>query len=715
MPYLEAVIDASNTERNSFGFLPRAVYHEFAEREQIIIAVNLETNTLVGYTIFAGALPVAKVRQTYVESSWRGKGVGERLISELIVQCERRSYLSVKATVAADLVAANQFYGKLGFTEIFRKPGGKSKNRSLIVRARELDTPSLLNFSERVALSQSEIFLDVPVAGPAPHYLFDLNVIFDVIRRRHNGDALAVFSASFENAVRLAISEEFVAELERTSLQHPDDPLLQLARALPVVRKPSNDQTTLLEELATLIFPDRHRIGRLSDQDKADLSHLATAISENIAGFITSEKAMLRQSMVIRSRYGIDVVSPKVFASADANFSTLGPSPIEVTFEQTTLTSRPMTAEDETSARALAMAQGTPAYLAKAAFSQGTSRSPRARVVVRDGLELIAFATWETNSNSGATRLYIFGNYADDSINLAVDHLIDFAIRSVSEKAPAIMTVTLGERDVLIKERAIKAGFSQQNESHSATSTFQKICLGQAITASNWMSVAQTLKDRFGLILPFETPSFSELDAKISFSTAKGSRAQIRLKALEDFLSPAVMALPGRSAVIVPIWPSFAEALFRGSEQRDFLTGQRAQIVSEKCYLLKKAGIARIPENGLVVFYESQGKSKATGRSAAIALARIQRRYLASQEAALKLAQLRGVLSETEIKEMAGGGDLCVVEFDNLMLFKNPVGLACLKKIKCADDANLVTARPLSNSALESLIELGQPYAAANV
>lgn len=715
LPYLDEVIAASNSERNSFGFLPKAAYREFADREQLIIALDENTKSFVGYTIFAGALPAAKVRQTYVHPDWRGKGVGKKLISELVKQCEQRTYLSIRATVAADLTGSNGFYESLGFFEVARKSGGKSKNRSLVVRVRELETPSLLNFVRHSNAGQPEIYLDIPIAGPAPLYLFDLNVIFDVIRRRHNNEALSVFAASFENSVRLAISEEFVAELERTSEQHPNDPLLQLARGLPVVKKPSVYPSGLIDKLAELIFPDRYKKSSLSSQDRADLYHLATAIIENTAGFITSEKAILRQSAEMRSRFGIDVVSPNVFASADSELSPITPSSIDVSFDRRTLTSRHMTVEDEIAARALMNTHDIAPAIVKAALSQGTSRTPRSRVVVRDGSELIAFATWQISSNSGAARVYLFGNYADDSIELAIDHLIDFACRSVSEKAPAIITLSLGDRDVAIKERVIKAGFSRQESSQRLAQKFQKVCLGRAVTAADWPEIAKTLNDKFGLLLPSTVPTFGELEAKVSLSTAKGGRAQIKLKALEDFLAPTVFALPDRPAVIVPIWPSFVEALFRGSGQPDFLAGQRAQIVTDKCYLLKRSGISRIPDNGLIAFYESRGRSKASGRSAAIAIARIQRRYLASEEAALKLTQLRGVLSVTEIKKMAVGKELCVVEFDNLMLFKVPIGLAELKKIGCADDANLVTARTLSNSAITKLIELGKPYAAANV
>ena len=64
---------------------------------------------------------------------------------------------------------------------------------------------------------------------------------------------------------------------------------------------------------------------------------------------------------------------------------------------------------------------------------------------------------------------------------------------------------------------------------------------------------------------------------------------------------------------------------------------------------------------------------------------------------------------------MANGEDLCVTEFDNLLKFRNPVPLARLKEIGCADGANLVTARALSYDSLQKLIEIGEPVASANL
>ncbi|WP_341713800.1 GNAT family N-acetyltransferase, partial [Erythrobacter sp.] len=137
-PLIERVVEASNAERNAFGFLPRPTYDDFAYQRQIIVAVDSTYGEFAGYSIFAGALPTAKVRQTYVAPNWRRRGLGHQLITEVIKACEEIGYLSITATVASDLTDANAFYESLGFSAFTEKPGGKSRQRTLIVRGRVL-------------------------------------------------------------------------------------------------------------------------------------------------------------------------------------------------------------------------------------------------------------------------------------------------------------------------------------------------------------------------------------------------------------------------------------------------------------------------------------------------------------------------------------------------------------------------------------------------
>lgn len=711
--HFESIVKASNSERNSFGFLPESVYREFIQQQQVIVAIDDETSSFIGYTIFAGALPTAKVRQTYVSPGWRRRGVGEALISELIKRCEQLNYLTLRATVGDDLNAANAFYEKMGFVALASKPGGKTRQRTLIIRARELDTPSLLNFARYGPEGEPEIFLEIPDAGPAPLFLIDLNFVFDLIRQRKGDEALTLVAAAFENSVRLAISDEFIAELERNAHNFPDDPILKLARKLPIVQCPKTGAEELASELAPLIFPDRHRAGTLNDQDRSDIRHLTTVILESAAGFITSEKAILRQASVLRERYGIDVVSPTMFASADSELTPL-PSSIDIAVDSRTITSRVMTEHDYDATIKLATSQGISLDVVRTALSGGTSTTPRSRVVVRDDNKLIAAAAWERASAAGVARLYVFADYADDAAELATDHLFDVASRSSSTVAPTSIWISLGSRDAMIRERAIRAGFSFKEKIRGAKTQLHKICLGVPITSNSWSSAIDIIQEKFGLLLPSHPPSFNSPDQQITISTTGEKRAVVKLKSLENFLAPTVLILPERPAVIVPIWPTFAEALFQGSLQRDLLSGPRAGIVTQKCYLSDRKSVSRIPEHGIIVFYESAGPTKSKGRSAAIAVGRIQRRYLADESAAIGLAQLRGVLSDNDIHAMAQGQKLCVTEFDNLMKFRRPVELAKLKEIGCADGAHLVTARQLDTKALMKLIEMAEPYASAD-
>jgi predicted GNAT family acetyltransferase/predicted nucleic acid-binding protein len=713
LPFVDRVVAASNTQRNSFGFLPKKAYSDFAYQRRIVIAIDESTSEMAGYAIFAGALPTAKLRQTYVDPQWRRKGIGQLLVTEVLRRCEEMTYLSVRATVAEDLTEANGFYESMGFSAVFKKPGGDSRKRTLIVRVRELETPSLLNFAGYGAPNQTEILLRIPDVRSTPLYLIDLNVLFDVTKgRSREAEAGKIFSAAAENEVKIAVSSEFIVELERSTATHGLDPTLQLAKQMSIVKKPGTRLISpLIAELAPVVFPDRNRAGKLTTQDKSDLAHLATAIIENVAGFVTSEKAILRSAETIRERYGIDVVSPAVFASADDDFIA-SPSPLDIALTDRTITSRQMTDEDHIALQALAEKQGIPNSDLRVALSQGTSRSPRTRVVVRDGNQLVAAATWQMpdRQHRGA-RLYLFANNEDGAVEIAVDHLIDIACRSVSGSKPANLWLESYSADVIIRNRAIRFGFRHNGSDSSNLERLQKICMGTPVIGKDWKHLGHVLKSEFGLGIPTEAPYFADPDAVIALDAPNNNRVMLKLRALEDLLAPALFALDGRPAVIAPIWPRYAEALFQGSLQPSLLAGKRAGILTEKCYLSSKVSINKIPDHGLIIFYESEGKSGPAGRSAAIAIGRIQRRYLASEAAACNLAQLRGVLSEAEIRSKARGGDLCITEFDHLMKFRKPVPMAKLKEIGCADGAHLVTARPITSEAMALLIKLGEPHA----
>ena len=118
------------------------------------------------------------------------------------------------------------------------------------------------------------------------------------------------------NFVRLAVTQEFIEELRRSSIPNPSDPLLALALSLPCLpRPPELECRGTILALQNEVFPERAALGRLSRQDQSDLVHLAHAIHHGVAGFITGEKAILRARESLRKNYGIDVLGVGEFSA----------------------------------------------------------------------------------------------------------------------------------------------------------------------------------------------------------------------------------------------------------------------------------------------------------------------------------------------------------------------------------------------------------------
>lgn len=659
--------------------------------------------------MFGGTSPQARIFQTYVALTHRRSGVGRVLVQEVARRAEEFSYLSIRVEVASDLLAANEFYKNQGFRRVRERAGGKTRNRTIITRVLELNSPSLLDFAAYGTADGPAISLTLSTAAQAPLYLIDLNVLFDITKRRGNAlGAGRVLAAAMDNSVSLAVSSEFVAELERNTKADQPDPVLELARALPRLRSPPpTSVATHRGTLAPLLFPERWAGSKLTKQDESDIVHLATAIEENADGFITSEKVILSCGEWFRTNHSLSVISPEVFGK-HYTASTRVSAAFQVSVHGRTISAGEATPDQNGPARSFLDRQDIPDRVANAALAQGTSTAPRRRIIVRDGDQIVAFGSWSPpRGHERVLRLYLFADENDSTVQAAIDHIIDSAARDVASEQPAVLQMSPAPEHVLIRDRAIALGFRPRSGSSTRAGKLEKLCLGSVVTEQNWAAVRQRVVDLAGIELPDEPPVFRAPDDQVLLRAAGGQHAATALRALEDFVAPTIFALRGRPAAIVPIWPIYAEALFRGSTQPSFLNDEQVALLRQRRYFSADRTYAAIPDQGLLFFYESNHKG--SGRSSAIAMARILRRYLARQNDAENLARERGVLSASEVQGIAKGDEVCVTEFDNIMMFAKPVPLKVLKEIGCADNANMVTARCLNSEAVFALIEAGQP------
>lgn len=709
-PYLDQVRRAADSERASFGFMPAAAYDDFSSQERMIVAVDA-SGALAGYTLYGGAMPQGRVFQTWTSPAHRKCGVGARLVKAVAQVLESAAYLSLRADVAADLVAANRFYGSLGFETIRIRPG-RSVGRDLNIRVLELSTPSLLELTGERTSRHRLLRMDTIAQGRAPMYVLDVNVVFDVVKQRARAAAASsVMASAFENDIRLAISTEFISELERHSLAGQADPVLELAKALPRFPHPPVPVIAALQsKLAPVVFPDRHRDQKLTRQDISDLKHLCCAIHECAAGFITSEKAILRAGPDLKEVYGLDIVSPEAFSpSFDEDHTPFNST--RTVIGNTDIHIRPYADTDYAQVEQLLVSAKASSSDIRTFFAQGTQSRPKKRFIVRTGQSLCGAIAWEAHSRSTTHRVISLWVDENSSVaSIAAGHLIIRAITDAPASEPTLFQVEISVSQPTVRLAAIANGFFQAEDVSPRSRAFTKLALGQAVIPSAWPHAISAIRKIIDIELPAHAPTFQSFVHAPLVEGGGRPSTMVSLAELERLVSPAIMALPGNPSVVLPIRQRYAEELFQGSAQPLLLSDREASLHAVRGYLSNANSYGVIKDGALAIFYES---SPGGGRSAATAVARVSRRYLMDKDRAAQYASTRAVVDRRTISNMGRGVQVCVSEFDNLMLFRTPVPLHVLREIGCADGANFVTARAISTDHLIAILKLGQPNAVA--
>src|ERR1700687_5356995 len=188
---------AADKQKEALGFLPEQVYTEAAEQGKLIVAISKRADSEIyaGHLLYGGVFPHARIFQVYVASEFRLNAIGRRLVEAVLKKMKTAQYLSVISQVADDL-EANRFWERLQFETIRAKPGGKTTGRTINIRVRELNTPRLFTLEP----AATDLSLLSRFSNLSPRYLIDLNVMYDVVKKRAKADeAGRLINASFEN------------------------------------------------------------------------------------------------------------------------------------------------------------------------------------------------------------------------------------------------------------------------------------------------------------------------------------------------------------------------------------------------------------------------------------------------------------------------------------------------------------------------------------
>lgn len=692
----------ADSDKNAPGFLPAQVYEDAANSGNLYVAALEDGGALAyaGHLLFGGVYPNARVFQLYIKRQCRKYGIARRLLAALVEVLERECWLSVRAHVANDLQEANAAWERLGFSTIRQKPGRGSRQRVLNIRVKALRTPSLFGTPEDILATELQITTAFPVRTPV--YLIDLNVFFDVYKRRPRAEYSAhVIAAGLRNLALIVIADEFVNELKRTSRTGSPDPALEFALELPRLPSPPSEKLNgILPELAKIVFPGR----ALSDQDKSDLVHLATAIHHNANGFITAENAIVRAHEQISSLYGIRVLHVSRFSEL-AQASTVDLSPLQNRISDWTLRISKPDKQTITSLDELFNEISVPDHFRRDFCEENTLASSRRAAAVTSESQILCAVTWDARSGlQSVIEARLISNEDHPSFETGVDAALLFLVNKIATDGPVLVRLEVPGANLMSLQICESRGFRQRSRT-AQTVVLDKIAVGGVLDENRWPGFRAWARSVAGIQFSERLPDFVGELTNVNFSGANGRESAISLTAFESLAWPTIVLAGGRGGAMAPIRAEFSSALLDASPQLKLTPNEGPKLLPEKIYY-SSAKNSKILKSGIpVIFYES---GSGTGRSCAVGLARILQTTVTSKSAIPKRLLQHGVFEPDDIDQIGTQERIAVTTFDNLMLFKNPVSFRKLQQLRCTGNQNLISSFPLSFEQLRAVVQEGQ-------
>jgi GNAT superfamily N-acetyltransferase len=699
-PFLDDVRKSADSNTKALGFFPSSVYEEYARQGQLYVAtLPIDGKmTYAGHLLFDRRFPRAHVLQMFCAKSLRKQGLGKLLLSALVERLSTEGFLSIQARVADELSSANCFWEAQGFYVQRTELGRGTKPRKINIRILELDTPQLFERSALATGSDNPLGLSHSNTTELPLYLVDLNVLFDLAIQRIRHEQVAdIFRSVHAGHCRLSVSDEATRELNRTTRLGHADPMFELINTLPQFLYPAKDKLRPGNaHLTNLVFPDRFRQGTLTANDLSDIRHLETAIHHRLSGFITSDEAILRAAPDIEAQYGLRVLSPSAFKSTT----------LDVTHSHSVFTSsdrklelRATTAIDEDAIRGLLMTHGlSAAAIAGTWLSPLRSAQAPTRFCAWVASELAGYVTWapEAPGSKQTTAWAVVDERHPEAPNVA-RLLLRTLLDSITTNGPREIRLELVAHQSELRDYAHRHGFY----STGPHGFLVKIAGGRILTPENWRSSRDEIYSACNLKLPLDAPDCSDIGQLIDVLSPDGYRRYVPLDTLESHLSPVLLCLRGRPAVVTPIERRFAEPLLGHSPQSSLLPAASASLFTERHFLCGPYAIKHLRRGSLMLFYESGGSK---GLKSIVAIGRITQAYLKRRDEVDISVLEKSALTSTSLKDLGASTTKAVAAIDNIFPLPRPVHLSFLRKIGCGDRNQLITTRPITDQQLHAIL-----------
>lgn len=696
---LPQIAELADSQKEALGFWPESALREAIMRDRLIALATKGTDgrALVGYIHHSGVFPNAKVQQVATAEQWRRAGAATTLVNTLVSRLEGLGFLSLRADIADNLTQSLAFYRKNGFVEVGTRKGANTRKRSVLMHVRELETDSLFRFAERQDQSNVDLGLRRRSAGDDPVYAFDLNVYFDLVREREQSDrARQLFGAALAHVVRLAVAEEFAAELKRTSPGQANDPLLQMALQLPRLPKIGPEALNeLANRIHNWVFVDTGSSAAGSAQSLSDCKHLAQAALSRTSAFVTRDATLIAARERLIAEIGLDVISleeivdllplserkTNAIGKAGKGFSFRAPSEAEL-------------------ASYLGQAAVSDSLVQRFRDSNQTSQISVGRAIV-DGEKVVAIGMLALSKDMAPVADMLVHVRPDQvDAGLYADFLLDDLLRRVSADHPTAVELIHIPGQATVNGIARSKGFRRT----ASGDGLHKIALGRPLIGENWNAIAVETRRRTGLSLPSTMPTDLGNGKSIKIGVANGGELNVGMSQLADLLGPTVVVWPGQEGVLVPIGKAYADDLLGTNPQDsfEFMESKDAAFLTRRAYVSSPKNAKIMRPDRPILFYESK---RTGGRGSIVAVGRIVDRILTAKGEMTRENKRRLVVDNVD--DFSATEHVLCTTFDNVFVLPKPVPLGYLKSIGAHGNANLISAVSLPSEKIAQILTQG--------
>jgi GNAT superfamily N-acetyltransferase len=296
-PYLEAVKTLWRASSATLGFFTKGAFEEYANRKQIIIALN-QDQICIGYVLYRITGNHATIVHLCVDESVRGQGVARLLFHRL--RDETHDLFGIGLRCRQDF-EANKIWPKFYFVKRGEVSGRGKDGAKLTCWWYTHERPTLFTDLEAEILSTKLcVVLDANV-------FFDL---FDPLRPDYEESRSLLAEWLFD--VELCLTDEIFNEIDRNTDREQKQKEFELAKRFPIYPCETKKRDVVDKRIRKILLSKRPENSE-SESLESDIRQLTRAIAADIKFFVTRDTEVLNAAEEIYQEFGVSVARPSDF------------------------------------------------------------------------------------------------------------------------------------------------------------------------------------------------------------------------------------------------------------------------------------------------------------------------------------------------------------------------------------------------------------------